>query len=127
MKLQEVDWNAPGGAATIEVDYPDALVQDLVNWLRRSSAWKENPELVERRMVKFNRDLAEHRNAVATGAKVGGQESAWSQRLRSDPKLRDEVERGLRTVRAEEAKAHRVAGLAKARSAKRAKAARAVS
>ena len=65
MRLHETDWDAPGGAATVEVDYPDAMIQDLVNWLRQTTAWRENPAIVERRMLQFNRKAADHRNAEA--------------------------------------------------------------
>lgn len=63
MKLQETDWDAPGGAATVERDYPNAPIADFVNWIRKTSAWRENPELVERRVRKLERELSEIRNA----------------------------------------------------------------
>ena len=53
MKLTEVDWNAPGGAAEVEVDYPDAPLAEFLNWLRRTSAWHETPGRVERRIRRL--------------------------------------------------------------------------
>lgn len=68
MKLKEVDWNAPSGATEIEVEYSDAPIQEFMNWLRRTSAWKENGELVEVRLRKLNRGLIEEKNAAQARA-----------------------------------------------------------
>lgn len=61
MKLKEIDWNAPGGAAEIDVEYPDQPIIDFVNWLRRTTAWRENSEIVERRVRQLNMVLMDHR------------------------------------------------------------------
>jgi len=70
VKLLETDWDAPGGAAAIEVSYPDTPIREFVNWLRTTSAWKERPEEVERRLLVLNRTLTDVRNARALKRKA---------------------------------------------------------
>lgn len=61
MKLFETDWDAPGGAKQVEVDYPDAIIQGFVNWMRTTKRWLDDPEMLERRFRKMNSELAESR------------------------------------------------------------------
>ncbi len=127
MRLKETDWNAPGGAADVEVEYPDAPIQDLVNWLRKTSAWLENPELVERRVRRLNGVLADHRNATA---RAGGNGASAAQdtpavpgllgRL-ADPQFRAAVEAALKEYKRIAGAANRIAALERARAAKQAK------
>jgi len=73
MKLRETNWDAPGGAAEYEVEYPDAVIADFVNWMRKSSAWLENLELVHRRVRRLNGVLSDWRDspmATSDGAVV---------------------------------------------------------
>lgn len=63
MYLTEVDWDAPGGAANVQVEYPDDVIAEFVNWARKTTAWLENPDIMERRVRKLNRDLSEWRAA----------------------------------------------------------------
>ena len=70
MKLLEVDWNAKGGAADVPVEYPDEVIAEFMNWLRRTSAWHEDVELVHRRVRRLNSQLADHRNAAVTIAPI---------------------------------------------------------
>lgn len=63
VKLKETDWDHPGGAMPVDVEYPAALVVEFVNWIRRTSAWLENPDIVERRLRKLNAVLMDVRNA----------------------------------------------------------------
>lgn len=65
MKLLEEDWSGPS-VTTKEVEYPDAFGQDFLNWLRRSKAWRENPEILERRVTALDRQLLDYRNDMAT-------------------------------------------------------------
>lgn len=65
MRLIETDWDAPGGASPVEVEYPDAVIAEFMNWIRRTTAWLESPELVERRVRRLNAVLMDHRNAAA--------------------------------------------------------------
>jgi hypothetical protein len=129
VRLKETNWDAPGGASDIEVDYPDAPITDLVNWLRRTSAWLENPELVERRVRRLNGQLMDYRNAVGNGvvdaapaiqAAIDAASRGLLGRM-ADPAFRAEVERALKEYRAIHAKANRLAALERARDAKRAK------
>ena len=125
MRLKETDWNAPGGASEVEVEYPDAPIIDLVNWLRRTSAWIENPELVEQRVRRLNGELADFRNrpAAALPSPTVGTLSAWPglfARL-ADPEFRAKVEAALKEYKTIQAKANRLAALERARDAKAAK------
>lgn len=75
MKLKELDWNAPGGVASIEVEYPDAPIKEFMDWLRQTPAWRENPPLVEHRLRRLNATLADilnDRNLVAAATLGGG-------------------------------------------------------
>jgi hypothetical protein len=76
MKLKELDWNAKGGVAEIEVEYPDDPIAALVNWLRRTSAWHEDVELVHRKVRHLDSRLAELRNARATEPSVADKRRA---------------------------------------------------
>jgi hypothetical protein len=129
MKLLETNWDAPQGATPVEVEYPDALIAEFVNWIRRSPAWKENPEIVERRLIVFNRKLAEHRNTVgqtSPGATVSGGSTSPAVPTgllgrMADPAFRAEVERALKEYKMIHAKANRLAALERARAAKKAR------
>jgi hypothetical protein len=61
MRLKEIDWEAPGGAAPIEIEYPDQVIADFMNWLRRTSRWKETPGEVEQMVRILNDKLRDHR------------------------------------------------------------------
>lgn len=61
MYLQEKDWNAPGGVALIAVEYPNAIAEEFLDWLRHTSAWLENHQLVELRVRKLNNALRDYR------------------------------------------------------------------
>lgn len=62
MNLKETDWDAPGGAAEYLVAYPNAPIADFVDWVRKTSAWVENPELMERRVRRLNGVLLDWRS-----------------------------------------------------------------
>jgi len=105
MRLMELDWDAPGGVAERAVEYPTELGEDFLNWLRRTSAWKENPALVEHRLRRLNAALHEHRQRGARWAEVGAVATAVVADLE----------------RAAAIKAQRQANMAKARAARKAK------
>lgn len=131
MKLKETFWDAPGGAAEIEVEYPDAPIKDFMDWLRKTSAWLENPELVHRRLRRLNGVLADWRNrpvAATVTAEVG-------MMVKAEPMVAPEYQYGVSPLElhgaamdaavreAEEAqKAERAAHLKAARQANMAKA-----
>jgi hypothetical protein len=120
MKLHETNWDAPGGAATVEVEYPDALIQDFMNWIRKTTAWLENPELVERRVRRLNGLLADHRNTVGPSASPVATTGLLGRM--ADPAFRAAVEAALREYRLIQAKVNRTAALERARAAKKEKA-----
>ena len=129
MRLKETDWNAPGGAAEVEVEYPDAPIMDVVNWLRRTSAWLENHDLVERKVRRLNGILADHRNGshqnmLTTAGGFTGEPTTvaqWVDRQMADPAVREAVYQRLKQYRDIQAKANRLAALELARAAKQAK------
>ena len=67
MRLTEIDWNAPGGAADVQYEYPDDLIAPFVNWLRRSQRWMDDQHAVEEKLRNLNgrlRDYRERQGAV---------------------------------------------------------------
>lgn len=129
MKLKETDWDAPGGAREIEVEYPDAIIADFMNWIRKTSAWLENLELVHRRVRRLNGVLSDWRDqprtvSAATGETVvvdmpSGDGIDWKAKYEA-------VATELQAIhaKAESAKANRLAALDRARKAKEEKKAR---
>ena len=64
MKLQEKDWEAPGGVAVVDVEYPDAPIAEFVNWLRQNGkSWEFEPERLHNRLHRLNEALLILRNA----------------------------------------------------------------
>lgn len=55
----------------VEVDCPDELVKDFMDYMHRDKHWRENPDLVERRWKKFIRDWTNVRNERALQAAAG--------------------------------------------------------
>ncbi len=98
MKLREWDWDL---GQDVQVDYPEPLVVEFVNWLRTTKAWHDDVELVHRRLLALNRQLAAHRQAAKEAA------AATARAMVAPPK------RSRREVA--------TANLAKARAAKAAK------
>lgn len=121
IRLKETDWNAPGGATEVEVEYPEQPVQDIVNWLRRTPAWKENPQLVEQRVRRLNQQLADYRDDVAKGKAEPPTASPLAEQLK-DPVFRASVEVELKKLQQATAASNRRAALERARAAKREKA-----
>lgn len=119
MQLIEKDWDNPGGCGTRLVDYPDSMVQELVNWLRQTSAWKENPEMVERKMIQFDRKAVEWRTAQANSSTS---DTAQNQRVAVAPEPVESV--AALQQEAEERKAEirerRLAGLRRVNEARKA-------
>jgi hypothetical protein len=122
MRLKETNWDAPGGASEIEVEYPDAPIIDLVNWLRKTSAWLENPELVERRVRRLNGLLADYRASPGAAASATSAVPAGLLGRMADPVFRTAVEAALKEYRLIQAKINRTAALERARAAKKQKA-----
>lgn len=108
MKLHETNWDTPSGATTIDVEYPDAIIQSFVNWMRTSKRWMDDPEMLIRRFRKMNSELMDSRNA----ARLATAEFA----RQAGVKLPEPTKLPERTT-AEK----RAAGLQKAREAKAAK------
>jgi len=64
MKLQEKDWEAPGGVCVIDVEYPDAPIAEFVNWVRQNGkSWEFDIDRLYLRLHKLNETLLDLRNA----------------------------------------------------------------
>jgi hypothetical protein len=63
VKLREWDFNAANQGAYAEVDYPEAIVKEFVDWFRNTRQWRESPEMVYARWLKFERELTDFRNS----------------------------------------------------------------
>ena len=68
MKLKEVDWD--GTMGFIEVEYPDELVAEFVNWIRNTKQWKAGKDhatnAIYAQWLKLERNLTDHKNEQAT-------------------------------------------------------------
>jgi len=62
MKLQETEWTDQ--PRFVEVEYPDAPIAAFVNWLRTTKAWWEDVDLVHRRVLRLNAELAAERSKM---------------------------------------------------------------
>lgn len=85
MHLREYDWDAQ---LMVEVEYPDELIADFVNWLRQTKQWKESvslPETVYNRYLLFERKLTDARNEAAT-------EKAEAEAVEAKGKDKDQLE-----------------------------------
>ncbi len=63
MELREWDHNAGPSGGFVEVEYPDDIIKDFVNYFRINKQWREDPEIVYRRWLVFERELTDARNA----------------------------------------------------------------
>lgn len=70
MHLREWDYNAGPSGGWVEVEYPDEPIKKFVDYLRVSKQWREDPELVYRRWMQFERELTDVRNAAARPVEV---------------------------------------------------------
>lgn len=62
MKLKQWDWNT---GKFIEIDYPDEIVREFVDFLRNSKSWwygEEGLRIVHRRLQTMDEKLAEFRH-----------------------------------------------------------------
>lgn len=58
IKLLETHWEAPGGAAEVEREFPIEPVQDFVNKMRRNRhQWAGNPGIITIWMRQFDEAL----------------------------------------------------------------------
>ncbi len=65
MQLREWDHDAGPSGRYVEVEYPDDIIKDFVNYFRVNKQWREDPELVYARWLVFERKLTEARNQAA--------------------------------------------------------------
>ena len=59
MKLKSWDWE---NERYEEVEYPDEIIQDFVNFMRLNKQWPERLEIMYNRFLAFQRDLTDVRN-----------------------------------------------------------------
>lgn len=58
MRLREWDWDKQ---TYVEVNYPDAPIQEFVNFFRTTKAWIQDTARVHRNVLKLDKTLGEHR------------------------------------------------------------------
>ncbi len=66
MQLREWDHDAGPSGRYVEVEYPDSIIKDFVNYFRVNKAWREDTPLAYARWLVFERKLTEARNEAAT-------------------------------------------------------------
>ena len=59
MKLKSWDWE---NERYEEVEYPDEIIQEFVNFMRLNKQWIERLEIMYNRFLAFQRDLTDVRN-----------------------------------------------------------------
>ena len=62
MKLKSWDWE---NERYEEVEYPDEIIQEFVNFMRLNKQWPERLEIMYNRFLAFQRDLTDVRNKRA--------------------------------------------------------------
>ena len=62
MKLKSWDWE---NERYEEVEYPDEIIQEFVNFMRLNKQWPERLEIMYNRFLAFQRDLTDVRNQRA--------------------------------------------------------------
>lgn len=98
MKLREWDYTHGGSGGFVEVEYPDEVIQDFVNWFRTKRQWRERDatELVFLHWMRFERHLTDARNAQALIDAVAEPESCTAETKAGNPcKNMVGVENGL--------------------------------
>ena len=63
MKIQRWNWDAQRFDV---LDYPEALFEPFLNWLMTTKQWIEDPELVNRKVLALQRQMAEYRQGPET-------------------------------------------------------------
>ena len=71
MQLKEWNYDAGPSGRYVEVEYPDAIIKDFVDFFRVTKAWREDTPLAYARWLKLERELTEARNQAATQAADG--------------------------------------------------------
>ena len=71
MKLKSWDWE---NERYEEVEYPDEIIQEFVNFMRLNKQWPERLEIMYNRFLAFQRDLTDVRNErVCTAVTKSGE------------------------------------------------------
>ncbi len=65
MQLREWDDTAGPSGGYVEVEYPDSIIKEFVDYFRTTKRWREDPEIVYARWMVFERNLTEVRNQRA--------------------------------------------------------------
>ncbi len=65
MRLKEWDDTAGPSGGYVEVEYPDSIIKEFVDYFRTTKRWREDPEIVYARWMVFERNLTEVRNQAA--------------------------------------------------------------
>ncbi len=65
MQLREWDDKAGPSGGFVEIEYPDEIIKEFVDYFRTTKRWREDPEIVYARWMVFERNLTEVRNQRA--------------------------------------------------------------
>jgi len=109
MRIPEHNWET---GCLEPREYPNELFEPLLVWLLTTSAWHEDPERVERKVLSLKRAMADYRQPPQS------HQEADVFRAREASELE---EKAAQINRAEALKQQRRENLAKARAAKQAK------
>jgi hypothetical protein len=63
VKLKEWNWDTQ---QYDEFEYDDEIIKGFVEYFRLNKQWREDPDVVFARWLKFERDLTDARNDAAT-------------------------------------------------------------
>lgn len=119
MRLKEEDWANPNGVSDVLVEYPESLIAPFMDWIRKTRAWAEDPERVEMRVRKLNRDLMDWREDQKRMARTTDVAVNQVVTIMTDERGRKEVVADATDAAARKAalKVQRLANLARGREA----------
>lgn len=51
--LSVMDWSDPGGVRAVKTPFPADTVEEFVDWLRMNRQWKNAPEVMRNKAIRF--------------------------------------------------------------------------
>ncbi len=64
MKLREWDFDEGDSGSWVEVEYPDKIIQDFMNFTLNNRQWPEQLEIMYNRFLRLKRELTEAHNEM---------------------------------------------------------------
>ncbi len=68
MKLREWSYEHGDSGGWVEVEYPDEIIQEFMDFMLNNRQWPEQLEIMYNRFLKLRRDLTDAKNEAALGA-----------------------------------------------------------